>query len=136
MRNCVFLIIICLLVCNITCLNKSKRQINASCRQVPCMNGGKCIQVGINLAYCACRNGYLGKSCELKNSISTTSIPSTTTTTTKTNLITTFDPNVYYLPCPSNVPNPCFNNGKCFYSTLTKTINCECLPGFIDTFCI
>ncbi|RNA36202.1 hypothetical protein BpHYR1_005431 [Brachionus plicatilis] len=56
---------------------------------------------------------------------------STTTTTTAT----PFDPNQFYFPCPQNVPNPCLNSGKCFYTNLTRTIICECRPGYIDTFC-
>lgn len=103
--------------------SRSRRQLNVKCKNNPCFNGGKCIQVGKNLAYCACYPGFFGKDCSLSS-------------TTTRNIKTPFDPNQFYLACPQNVPNPCLNGGKCFYTTISKTIQCECRPGYTDTFCM
>lgn len=116
MRN--YTILIFILFASISCSTKSKRQIEASCREFSCENNGRCIQIAKRLSYCACINGFTGKTCNIPPNFST------------------INPNSYYLPCPENVPNPCFNNGKCFHSILTRTINCECLPGYRDTFCM
>lgn len=118
MRSFIFLII---LVGSLTA-SRPKRQLNVKCKDNPCLNGGKCVQVAKFLAYCACYPGFYGKDCSITSTLSTT--------TTYSN------PNQFYFPCPNNVPNPCLNGGKCFYSQLMKTIQCECRPGYNDTFCI
>lgn len=84
------------------------------CTPLYCQNGGKCIEIGINLAYCACINGYSGNICNIPPEQTTTHQISTTTG----NL------------CFEGV---CKNNGKCVL--IGSSAYCECAQGYSGVFC-
>ena len=102
---------------NNDCLFIFKRQISISCADKPCNNGGQCIQVAINLAYCACINGYTGARCEIAPAVTTTQAPPTTTTTTNV--------------CVQGI---CKNDGIC-RPISANLAYCECKNGFTGSFC-
>lgn len=102
---------------NNDCLFIFKRQISSNCVDSPCYNGGQCVQVAINLAYCACINDFTGSRCEIAPAGTTTKLPPPPTTTTNI--------------CAAGF---CKNDGICRIVS-SNLAYCECINGFTGTFC-
>lgn len=99
-----------------------------------CQNGGSCYQLGENSGICICATGYSGPYCTEKNemTISTKSAPVLSLLPKNKALVTK---KVNIRACPSSIPNPCQNNGKCGYIESTNTITCTCEPTYQGPFC-
>ena len=99
-----------------------------------CQNGGTCHQLGTNFGICICATGFSGPYCTEKNilSVSTKSAPASSLFPKNIGLVTK---KVNIQPCPSSIPNPCQNDGKCGYIESTNTITCTCSPTYQGPFC-